>query len=148
MYIYIYTIHIRSINCIYMCCRVTCRWPPTPCYGSPDDAPAPPSCMQFAPFLMSSLVFARYLQHFFLAATYFQGNFAAFLTFSVSYGTSERTYIVHTLPGSTHTPKQIYATHLLSMYYLYTPTTLHLLYMKYIHIPLNYIYHIYICIYI
>ena len=56
-------------------------------YGPLDDAPAPPFCMQFAAFLMSSLVFARYLQHFFHPATYFPGNFAAFLTSSVSYAT-------------------------------------------------------------
>ena len=58
------------------------RW-----YGSPDDAPAPPFCMHLAAFLMSGLVLARYLQHFFHPATYFPGNFAAFLTSSVSYAT-------------------------------------------------------------
>ena len=75
MYIHIYMVPVGV------------RLPPPQWYGPPDDAPAPPFCMQFAAFLMSSLVFARYLQHFFHPATYFPGNFAAFLTSSVSYAT-------------------------------------------------------------
>ena len=61
---------------------------PPPNGMAPQMMPQPLRfCMQFAAFLMSSLVFARYLQHFFHQATYFPGNFAAFLISSVSYAT-------------------------------------------------------------
>ena len=91
IYVHMYIcINVNMCICVYVYmlpCSVSLA--PPPWYGSPDDAPAPapPFCIQFAAFLMSSLVFARYLQHFFHTAMYFPGNFAAFLTSSVSYAT-------------------------------------------------------------
>ena len=59
-----------------------------------------PFCMQFAAFLMSSLVFARYLQHFFHPATYFPGNFCSISDF--------QRFICNLLEDlySTHTPSK------------------------------------------
>ena len=85
----------------------------------PKWCPGPSTCRLFTAFLRSNLVLANYLRHFWLRVTHSLGI----------------CYFLDDLIDSTHTPskylhtadKHIYAMYRLCMYYLFTPTTLHLL---------------------
>ena len=58
-YNYIYNIYTHSMYIYIYGAGRRAATPPPQWYGPPDDAPAPPFCMQFAAFLPSSHVFSR-----------------------------------------------------------------------------------------